>query len=72
MHRVLELELELEQTNNDCAVYEITITIINMGRKFRGRFLVVVVATADDNDDNDDDNVDGDDGECTDDVSEVH
>jgi len=29
MHRVLELELE--QTNN-----EITITIINMGRKFRG------------------------------------
>jgi len=41
MHRILKLELELEQTNNDCALCnvltnEITITIINMGRKFRG------------------------------------
>jgi len=42
MHRILKLELELEQTNNDCAMCivqycnEITITIINMGRKFRG------------------------------------
>ena len=37
LHRILELELE--QTNNDCAMFynEITITIINMGRKFRGR-----------------------------------
>ena len=38
MHRILELELELEQTNNDVQCSnEITITIINMGRKFRGR-----------------------------------
>ena len=37
MHRILELELELEQTNNDVQCSnEITITIINMGRKFRG------------------------------------
>jgi len=36
MHSILELELE--QTNNDVQCSnEITITIINMGRKFRGR-----------------------------------
>jgi len=36
MHRILELELE--QTNNDVQCSnEITITIINTGRKFRGR-----------------------------------
>jgi len=36
MHRVLELELEQTITTVQCSSNEITITIINMGRKFRG------------------------------------
>ena len=39
MHRILKLELELEQTKPLCIVQcsnEITIAMINMGRKFRG------------------------------------
>jgi len=44
MHRILKLELELEQTKRLYIVQcssEITITIINMCRKFRGGWVPI-------------------------------